>query len=545
MRITGRTISAGEAGAAVMGLALVSRQTIAFSGDIDLAAGVVRVQGHELEGQSLAGKILALPSGEAAPADVDALARLKQHGLAPVAILTTHCDAITAAACRLAGLPGIDRLPVEQLSNGQRLLVQPAAGSVEVLPPFFGPPEPLPDPLRGLDPGTFTEDSMHHRLPRLVRRVIREGDWPAHVVANLEGLAREMPYTSLRPIQDPTAPDSALWAQYMAPYVWQNWLEAPWFPAEAYLFRRILEATGYYRGGAHAACAGVDPYLPQKQAGMEDTLPSLNQWAQRLEGLYAQPGDAAHQAQVLAELVRAAVWGNQADLSVWPAGGKSPDEPEAGPDAHLLRDDSLAAIQSLAAAPGPVAFLLDNCGLELAFDLLVADALLQTGMAARVDFYVKPAPTYVSDVTAADLSRTLAYYASVSGESAPAVRRLAQRLLEAVAQGRFGWRTHAFWVSPLSGWQMPADLWAELHSYRLLISKGDANYRRWLGDRHWPFDASFAAVTAYRPAPILAMRVLKSEIVVGLSPEQPAALFERDPHWLFSGAWALVQFSET
>jgi hypothetical protein len=140
---------------------------------------------------------------------------------------------------------------------------------------------------------------------------------------------------------------------------------------------------------------------------------------------------------------------------------------------------------------------------------------------------------YVSDVTPPDLSQTLDVLA---GSSLPAAARLAQRLLSALAEGRFVVRTHPFFVSTLSSWQMPADLWAELHQARLLISKGDANYRRWLGDRHWPFTAPYSELTAYRPAPLLSLRVLKSEIVVGLPPSHPS-----EPDWLTNGHWAMIQ----
>jgi hypothetical protein len=48
--------------------------------------------------------------------------------------------------------------------------------------------------------------------------------------------------------------------------------------------------------------------------------------------------------------------------------------------------------------------------------------------------------------------------------------------------------------------------------------KGDANYRRLIGDALWPHDTPFAHVLSYFAAPLLALRTLKSEVCVGLAP---------------------------
>jgi hypothetical protein len=78
----------------------------------------------------------------------------------------------------------------------------------------------------------------------------------------------------------------------------------------------------------------------------------------------------------------------------------------------------------------------------------------------------------------------------------------------------------------------------------LLISKGDANYRRLLGDRHWPFTIPFEEVMAYVPTRLLALRTLKAEVAAGLSQNQVDRLNETDPDWLVNGRWGLIQFAE-
>jgi len=87
---------------------------------------------------------------------------------------------------------------------------------------------------------------------------------------------------------------------------------------------------------------------------------------------------------------------------------------------------------------------------------------------------------------------------------------------------------------------MPADLIEELRSADLLIAKGDANYRRLLGDRHWPLDLPFQQVVSGYPFGVLALRTLKSEIAIGISPEKVPT---SDPDWMINGRWGLIQFS--
>src|SRR5690606_28936363 len=85
-------------------------------------------------------------------------------------------------------------------------------------------------------------------------------------------------------------------------------------------------------------------------------------------------------------------------------------------------------------------------------------------------------------------------------------RALAVRLAEAAANGRFVWQTHPFWTSPHPLWQLPTALYQQLAQADLLISKGDANYRRALGDAHWPYTTAVADIVSYLPVPILFLR---------------------------------------
>ena len=59
-QLKGRVIYKGKA----QGEALVTTQPISFYGGVDPATGIIIEKGHELQGQSVKGKILVFPTGK-------------------------------------------------------------------------------------------------------------------------------------------------------------------------------------------------------------------------------------------------------------------------------------------------------------------------------------------------------------------------------------------------------------------------------------------------------------------------------------------------
>jgi hypothetical protein len=379
------------------------------------------------------------------------------------------------------------------------------------------------------------EQTFTVRLPGLVRHVLAEGEWAAEAAESLQALIDEMPHGVLRPLSEAGAPEAGLWRGYLAPYLGLTWLEAPWFFAEAYLFRRILEASGFFRPGSGQ---GVDPYTYQKRLGLKAVVEGLAPLLSMTDGL---PLRRENLQETLIQLLTAGVWANQADQGMWPSGGgRQPGRPEAGGgESHLLTNHASIVADYLGrkAGPGRVACVLDNGGLELACDLVLADFLLRSRMAGAVHFYVRAYPTYVSDVIMADVFEMVAHL-----EGSPVTSEMGRRLRGYLAGGSLRLREHVFWNSPLAGWEMPPELHQELGRFDLLISKGDANYRRWLGDRHWDFTTPPEEVLNYLPAPWLALRIFKAELAIGLQPGQAEAMFRIDPQWLYDGRWAVIQF---
>jgi hypothetical protein len=390
---------------------------------------------------------------------------------------------------------------------------------------------PIPQLLRGTEVGSFAEDTIVRRLPEIARRVISENDFAESTNDHLRSLAADLPHGLIRPLLDEQASDWLDWQRAMRPFLGQTWLELPLIAAEMYFYRRILEATGYFQPGS--GC-GVDPYRLQKKLGLAQAGSALAQALQ--QGLPAK-------AERLHRLILLSLWGNQADLSLWPVQGESGGKAQSGAgETHLLTDQSMIAEKRLAdLSGGQVEWLLDNFGVEICFDLLLVDALLALGSRLRIRLHVKPHPCFVSDAIAPDVTQALDWMRS---DGPVWARSAAGRLVQAQQAGRMQVVSHFFWASPAPAWQAPPDLWNDLAGSVFLISKGDVNYRRWLGDARWPSATSLDAIIK-PPAPLFLLRVLKSDIIAGLNPGKADEIRTRDPHWQVNGQWGVMQFVDS
>jgi uncharacterized protein with ATP-grasp and redox domains len=398
------------------------------------------------------------------------------------------------------------------------------------------PELPIPPPLRGSEYDSFAYHTIVERLPRIGRRVLATNAFAPAVSERLEMFLAEIPAAKIRLLQDP-APDAEAWMEYVRPHLDDDWLEVPWFFAEVYFYRRILEATGYFADGPRHR---VDPFAAQKRESL------LADWkrVQRLAGQLAAQRRAGWDAEALAEYLSIALWGNQGDLSMWPSGVAAQPTPKSGErDDYLLADDR-PAVRAFLATCKPettrVDFLMDNVGFELVSDLALVDYLLESQTVASVHLHLKSHPLFVSDALIADVEETVARLATAGNQDVVTFGRRLQGHLE---EQRLQMHQHSFWSSPLAGWEMPEDLHRTLGNATLVISKGDANYRRLLGDGHWAFTAPFSRIVSYFSAPLLALRTLKSEVAAGIAPQTVAALTARDVSWLTSGQWGVIQFA--
>lgn len=89
--------------------------------------------------------------------------------------------------------------------------------------------------------------------------------------------------------------------------------------------------------------------------------------------------------------------------------------------------------------------------------------------------------------------------------------------------------------------QIDRNLYNSLEESKLLIFKGDLNYRKLVGDMNWVHTEKFeVALRGFNPAPLVTLRTIKADVVVGLKPGQAEEVMKLDKDWLTTGKYAVV-----
>ncbi|CAH0403715.1 unnamed protein product [Chilo suppressalis] len=211
----------------------------------------------------------------------------------------------------------------------------------------------------------------------------------------------------------------------------------------------------------------------------------------------------------------------------------------------------------------------DNAGYELYADLCLAHFLISQKIVQKVRFHVKKIPWFVSDVTPKDFryvieqcrkanfSKTVPQAPkpdAVEGESPPQpvvvtadnLRRIGDQWAQFLEDGTFIVMCDDFWTSPHIFKDMKKydyNLYRKLQFAVAVMFKGDLNYRKLLGERNCSSVLGFeAALQGFIPAPILAVRTVKAEIICGLPKGKWDQITKIDPDWMRTGDYGVIHF---
>ena len=380
-----------------------------------------------------------------------------------------------------------------------------------------------PPMIRTDHTNTFAHNTMKVRVPKIIREVQElNPDYPTPIQQALDRLREGLESDATIPMLDLPAPDYDDWLPSYAAHEGHTWLHTDWFFAEIYFYRLLIQAVRWWE-------TGRDPFAPKKA----EELASEAMWSLVNQALSIEKELPLQERLMM--LLHSALWGNRIDLS-FPA---SLAHGHNVVDDDLLVDGSLSAVNQLLRTPGAVHIIADNTGSELAMDLALVDTLLES-VAEEVVLHVKMHPTFVSDAVVADVHILIT--ALASGQHGEPARRLGERLQAALTAGRLRLAPDAFWNSSHLLWEMPPRLTQVFRRAALVIVKGDANYRRTVGDALWPAATPFTAVTDYFPAPLLALRTLKSDPVVGLPAGMAEQLDGLDPLWRVNGRRGVIHY---
>lgn len=309
----------------------------------------------------------------------------------------------------------------------------------------------------------------------------------------------------------------------------KNWLNVPWLFAEAYMYKRLLQALDIVGATSH------DPFHPHKQGSLEkaseffevSSRPILN----LVDDAVADPQDSQKHRAALKAAVLFSLWGNRNDLTLSAGNADLLDRTHG----ELISDNLEEALSVLDEATGrKIVIVLDNHGPEVVNDILLTDALFRLVKPSEIVFHVKDSPTFVSDVTEADMPPLIDWF----GERAP---ELANRLRACMKAGTFTVKPHPFYTSGRVSIEMPEDLLSSF-SGAVAILKGDLNTRRLLLDRHWPRSTAFGEVVHYWPSSqLIVLRTLKSACAVSIDAQAEKAAKEARPQdWMTSGWYGQI-----
>jgi len=372
-----------------------------------------------------------------------------------------------------------------------------------------------PEPLRTDGSNAFARHSMQVRVPRIARDVTTRSVYPAGVCRDVEKLASDLEDNA--PVPAPRAPaaDVEGWMRAYEDHPGETWLGTEWFYAELAFYRELARCCRFWE-------TGRDPF----DAAKEEELAGERPW-ERLALALSRRG--SREERILG-LLDDALWGNRIDLSYAVAASRG------RADGDLIVDERAAAVPELARPGASVHLVTDNTGTELAMDLALVAAVLEDPSAAAT-LHVKLEPVFVSDAMARDVWRVVERMQRGTGD----LRRLAGTLTGSFEEGRLRITPDAFWSGPRFLWKAPDHIAKAFRAASIVVFKGDANYRRVVGDAMWPPSEPFATACAYLGASIVCLRTMKSDPVLGLPEGLAERLDAEEPGWRIDAKRGVVQ----
>eukprot|EP00535_Pseudo-nitzschia_heimii_P001389 CAMPEP_0197181938 /NCGR_PEP_ID=MMETSP1423-20130617/6062_1 /TAXON_ID=476441 /ORGANISM="Pseudo-nitzschia heimii, Strain UNC1101" /LENGTH=463 /DNA_ID=CAMNT_0042632285 /DNA_START=183 /DNA_END=1574 /DNA_ORIENTATION=- len=440
----------------------------------------------------------------------------------------------------------------------------------------------IPAPICSDVPGTWAFDTMSRRVDEEIlqrtfedNREIWQTDEFSGILQRFNDLRAELQNAAKTELVLPPAPPSGCsdlrqtewdeWKQILDPFVSNKdtWLQAPWMVTEFYVYRRLLvDVIGYWdefdRFSDSAAQKNpgylYDPFAPQKRAGLESSVASAEGVMAKINNLVGSSSSNSGIDQGTRLAASIALWGNKMDLSLWPADTKTAtkdifsailDKAQEG----LLHDDSSSLVEHCEMlrerGGGNIDIIVDNAGFELITDLALGQYLIESGIAKCVTFQLKSHPTFVSDALEKDLLEHVEHYAQIEETAYPNAKLSGSKWKDFLADGRWKCSENNFWVQAFPMWEMTEPLRGDMNERcDLAFVKGDANYRRLLGDCTWDMsEASFQDVVgSYFPCPVCALRTLKAEIGCGMDADQIERARSLDDNWQTNGRFGVLQF---
>ncbi|KAF0561751.1 DUF89-domain-containing protein [Gigaspora margarita] len=431
------------------------------------------------------------------------------------------------------------------------------------------PANPPRAALRAIDKESYAYVNVTHKWREIITKAINnirdslnsteidKNEEGKKIIASMEELINQIQRNDkLIQTEDDGRPDIKTWNDILNTYFKnENWHTATWLFTECYLYRRItsiITNTKHWRN--------YDPYFRQKEDAFKLSFSEIFKFSKHIDELISSSKEKIDDNKIFYDLAHISLWGNVTDLSMLPNFGTNNkvEIKQSESEKTILVDDLENAWKWLSKySNSRVDFILDNAGFELYIDLIFSDWLIQSGYVSEVHLHVKSFPCYVSDTSLEDfnwLLKTLKsndFFSSASEIEKSSLKKLVNRWESYITNSKWIITSDFFWTSPYSFWHLEEkapELYADLCKSHLVIFKGDLNYRKLVYDCTWetttPFKEAIGPLAnSKNTLPLLSLRTGKSDVFVGLD-EGVEERLGPDRSWMYSGKYAVIQFSE-
>ena len=376
----------------------------------------------------------------------------------------------------------------------------------------------LPPYLSTGEVNSFANLTVINRLPGIVRSVAQNNSLDAETAGRLEQLIRTMPEYPLEPL--PETSDINIRINGEIRKNMYRWNEAPFIFVENYLYHLLSEIMDFKNNR--------NDYFSFKKN--EDVIINKNTIVKHIQNFDELTANKYEDA--LGNILHLNIFGNKADLSQLSdlRNGKL----------RLLIDDTEKAVNVFRAAKR-VDIILDNSGEELFFDILLAYFLLSKTETEEIGLHFKTIPYFVSDALKTDFYFLLREISTNEHGSI-----FSDTIHQYIKSGKLLLYDDSYWNDTDDFRNMPERIRTVFVESDLIVFKGDLNYRKLVGDRHWDFSAKTADIISYIKKNSLIVRILKSEVITGLNadPKNPLMNTIPDLHnktWMYNGEYGIIQ----
>ena len=183
--------------------------------------------------------------------------------------------------------------------------------------------------------------------------------------------------------------------------------------------------------------------------------------------------------------------------------------------------------------------IIDNTGVELICDIILALSLIDAGLVDDIYFHTKILPIFVSDTIISEYGNDSEL---VNSKIKSINLDVYNKIVSLEKENRIKWCPNYFWNTPVPFNQIGKTLKRIFSSSDLLIIKGDLNYRRLIEDREWSHQTPILSIVNYLESPCLIIRTLKSNLIVDLPKEEEDKAENIDQDWKTSGKYGIIQF---